>query len=131
MVQQRSPRALVSRIQSANSIVNARFMVAAAAVGALALETGLSVPQRLLFAGMLNAGAAGLQSRQLRGCDRDPRGLPSPGAAHDLPGDEGCADCAAQRLTRGLRVGVRDGRAGARREPMTPKTVTLESARER
>jgi 1-acyl-sn-glycerol-3-phosphate acyltransferase len=58
MVQQRSPREQVSRIQSANNILNALFMVAAAAVGALALESGFSVPQLLLFAGILNAGVA-------------------------------------------------------------------------
>jgi 1-acyl-sn-glycerol-3-phosphate acyltransferase len=58
MVQQRSPREQVSRIQSANNIINALFMVAAAAVGALSVEAGFTVPQVLLFAGILNAGVA-------------------------------------------------------------------------
>ena len=58
MVQQRSPRARISRIQSANNILNALFMVGAALVGALALRAGWSVPQVLLFAGILNAGVA-------------------------------------------------------------------------
>ncbi len=58
MVQQRSPREQVSRIQSANNILNALFMVAAALVGALALQAGFTVPQLLLFAGILNAGVA-------------------------------------------------------------------------
>jgi 1-acyl-sn-glycerol-3-phosphate acyltransferase len=58
MVQQRSPRERISRIQSANNILNALFMVAAAIVGAVALRAGWSVPQLLLFAGILNAGVA-------------------------------------------------------------------------
>jgi 1-acyl-sn-glycerol-3-phosphate acyltransferase len=58
LVQQRSPRERISRIQSANNILNALFMVGAALVGALALEAGWSVPQLLLFAGILNAGVA-------------------------------------------------------------------------
>ncbi len=58
MVQQRSPRDQVSRIQSANNIINALFMVVAAGVGALSVEAGVSVPQVLLFAGILNAGVA-------------------------------------------------------------------------
>ncbi len=58
LVQQRSPREQVSRIQSANNILNALFMVGAAVLGALALQTGFTVPQLLLFAGRLNAGVA-------------------------------------------------------------------------
>jgi 1-acyl-sn-glycerol-3-phosphate acyltransferase len=58
MVQQRSPREQVSRIQSANNIINALFMVVAAGVGALSVEAGFTVPQVLLFAGILNAGVA-------------------------------------------------------------------------
>ncbi len=58
LVQQRSPRDQVSRIQSANNILNALYMVAAAALAALALQAGFSVPQLLLFAGILNAGVA-------------------------------------------------------------------------
>ncbi|MFO1455119.1 MAG: MFS transporter [Steroidobacteraceae bacterium] len=58
MVQQRTPRERISRVQSANNILNALFMVGAAAVGALALQAGWSVPQLLLFAAILNAGVA-------------------------------------------------------------------------
>lgn len=58
MVQQRTPRERISRVQSANNVLNALFMVAAAVVGALALQAGWSVPQLLLFAAILNAGVA-------------------------------------------------------------------------
>jgi hypothetical protein len=58
MVQERSPPQKLSRIIAANSILNALFMVAAAAFGALVLATGLSVPQLLLITAALNLGVA-------------------------------------------------------------------------
>ena len=58
LVQERSPPDAVSRVISANNILNALFMVAAAGLGALALQIGFSVPQLILFTGILNAAVA-------------------------------------------------------------------------
>ncbi|HKE94660.1 MAG TPA: MFS transporter [Povalibacter sp.] len=58
LVQQRARREVVSRVIGANSILNAVFMVAAAVLGAVALQSGLTVPQLLLAAGVLNAFVA-------------------------------------------------------------------------
>jgi 1-acyl-sn-glycerol-3-phosphate acyltransferase len=55
LVQQRSRREVMSRVIGANSILNAVFMVAAAAMAAIALQAGLSIPQLLLLVGVLNA----------------------------------------------------------------------------
>ena len=48
----------MSRIIGANNILNAVFMVAAAALAALALEAGLSIPQLILLTAALNAFVA-------------------------------------------------------------------------
>ncbi len=58
LVQQRSRREVMSRVIGANSILNAVFMVAAAALAALALNAGLTIPQLLLATGILNAFVA-------------------------------------------------------------------------
>jgi 1-acyl-sn-glycerol-3-phosphate acyltransferase len=58
LVQQRSRREVISRVIGANNILNAVFMVAAAALAALALQAGLSIPQLLLLTGLLNACVA-------------------------------------------------------------------------
>lgn len=55
LVQQRSRRAVMSRVIGANSIANALFMVAAAGFGAAALHFGLTIPELLLATGLLNA----------------------------------------------------------------------------
>jgi 1-acyl-sn-glycerol-3-phosphate acyltransferase len=58
LVQQRARREVISRVIGANSILNAVFMVAAAIFGAAALKWGMSIPQVLLAAGILNACVA-------------------------------------------------------------------------
>ena len=58
LVQQRARREVISRVIGANSILNAVFMVAAAVFGAAALKWGMSIPQVLLAAGILNACVA-------------------------------------------------------------------------
>ena len=58
LIQQRAPRESMSRVIGANSIINAVFMVAAALLGALALQAGFSIPQLLLATGILNAFVA-------------------------------------------------------------------------
>jgi 1-acyl-sn-glycerol-3-phosphate acyltransferase len=58
LVQQRSRRAVMSRVIGANSILNAVFMVAAAGLAALGLQQGLTIPQLLLLVGILNAAVA-------------------------------------------------------------------------
>ena len=55
LVQQRTRREVMSRVIGANSILNAVFMVAAALLGAMALQAGLTIPQLLLATGVLNA----------------------------------------------------------------------------
>ncbi|HXQ64026.1 MAG TPA: MFS transporter [Steroidobacteraceae bacterium] len=54
LMQRRTPRDVMARVVSANSIWNALFMVAAAGFGALLLKRGLSIPQLLLVAALLN-----------------------------------------------------------------------------
>jgi 1-acyl-sn-glycerol-3-phosphate acyltransferase len=54
LMQQRTPRAYVSRIISANSIWNALFMVVAALFGALLLKRGATVAEVFLVASVLN-----------------------------------------------------------------------------
>jgi 1-acyl-sn-glycerol-3-phosphate acyltransferase len=58
LVQQRSRREVMSRVIGANSILNAVFMVAAAALAAGALALGMTIPQLLLLTGVLNAFVA-------------------------------------------------------------------------
>jgi 1-acyl-sn-glycerol-3-phosphate acyltransferase len=58
LVQQRARPESLSRVIAANSILNALFMVAAAAFGAGLLAAGLSVPQLLLVTALLNAAVA-------------------------------------------------------------------------
>src|SRR5580704_5767055 len=58
VLQQRAPPQTLSRIIAANNILNALFIVAAAAFGAAVLAVGLSVPQLLLLTALLNAGVA-------------------------------------------------------------------------
>jgi MFS family permease len=54
LVQSRTRREVMSRVIGANSILNAVFMVAAALLGAGALQAGLTIPQLLLATGVLN-----------------------------------------------------------------------------
>ena len=58
LVQQRARAEVLSRVIAANSILNALFVVAAAAFGAAMLAAGLSVPQLLLVTALLNAAVA-------------------------------------------------------------------------
>ncbi|HYC08090.1 MAG TPA: MFS transporter [Steroidobacteraceae bacterium] len=58
VVQQRARPEALSRVIAANSILNALFMVAAAAFGAAMLAAGLSVPQLVLLTALLNAAVA-------------------------------------------------------------------------
>jgi 1-acyl-sn-glycerol-3-phosphate acyltransferase len=58
LVQQRSRPEVMSRVIGANNILNAVFMVVAAAFGAIALQLGMSVPTLLLVTGILNAVVA-------------------------------------------------------------------------
>ncbi len=58
LVQNRSAPSHRSRIIAANNILNAAFMVAAAAMGAGLLAAGVSVPQLLLITAVLNAAVA-------------------------------------------------------------------------
>jgi 1-acyl-sn-glycerol-3-phosphate acyltransferase len=54
MMQRRTPAEFMSRVVSANSIWNAIFMVVAAGFGALLLKLGVTIPQLLLVAAILN-----------------------------------------------------------------------------
>ena len=58
LVQQRSRREVMSRVIGANNILNAVFMVVAAALAAVALQAGMTIPQVLLMTGVLNAFVA-------------------------------------------------------------------------
>lgn len=58
IVQQRARREVMSRVIGANNILNAVFIVAAAAIAALGLKAGLSIPQLILLTGVLNAFVA-------------------------------------------------------------------------
>lgn len=55
LIQQRSPRELLSRIVAANNILNALFMVVAALLAMVLLQAGLNIPQLLLVLALLNA----------------------------------------------------------------------------
>ena len=59
MIQQRTRPELMSRVLSANNILNALFMVAAAAFSAFALSLGLTIPQLLVVIAIMNAVVAG------------------------------------------------------------------------
>ena len=54
LMQRRTPREVMSRVVSANSVWNAIFMVVAAGFGALLLKLGVTIPQLLLVAAILN-----------------------------------------------------------------------------
>jgi 1-acyl-sn-glycerol-3-phosphate acyltransferase len=58
LVQNRTEASHISRVIAANNILNALFMVAAAALGAWVLACGLSVPQLFLISALLNAAVA-------------------------------------------------------------------------
>jgi 1-acyl-sn-glycerol-3-phosphate acyltransferase len=58
LIQERTRREVLSRVVSANNILNAVFMVAASVFGAVALRNGLTVPQLLLAAAAMNAAVA-------------------------------------------------------------------------
>jgi 1-acyl-sn-glycerol-3-phosphate acyltransferase len=58
LVQQRAKPEELSRIIAANSILNALFIVAAALLGAALLQAGLTIPELLLFTGVVNAFVA-------------------------------------------------------------------------
>jgi 1-acyl-sn-glycerol-3-phosphate acyltransferase len=58
MIQSRSDPAHRSRIIAANNILNALFMVAAALIAIALLGAGLSIPQLLVIAALMNAAVA-------------------------------------------------------------------------
>jgi 1-acyl-sn-glycerol-3-phosphate acyltransferase len=58
LMQQRSRPEVVSRVISANNILNALFMVAAALFGAVALQNGLTIPQLFIAVAVMNAAIA-------------------------------------------------------------------------
>ncbi len=58
LMQQRSRPEAVSRVISANNILNALFMVAAALFGAVALRNGLTIPQLFIVVAVMNAAIA-------------------------------------------------------------------------
>jgi 1-acyl-sn-glycerol-3-phosphate acyltransferase len=58
LVQQRSRPQALARVIGANSILNALFMIAAALLAAVGLARGLTVPQLILLAALMNAVVA-------------------------------------------------------------------------
>ena len=58
LVQSRTPKSELSRVIAGNNILNALFMVAAAAMGAGLLAAGFAVPQLFLVTAGLNAVVA-------------------------------------------------------------------------
>jgi hypothetical protein len=58
LIQSRTQPTHTSRVIAANNILNALFMVVAAAFGALLLERGSSIPQLFLVTALLNAAVA-------------------------------------------------------------------------
>lgn len=58
LIQQRAPRDKLSRIIAANNILNAAFMVAAAALSIALLKLGFSIPELFLITAVLNAVVA-------------------------------------------------------------------------
>jgi acyl-[acyl-carrier-protein]-phospholipid O-acyltransferase/long-chain-fatty-acid--[acyl-carrier-protein] ligase len=67
MLQQRSPESHRARNIAANNVINALFMVVGAAISAMLLERGMTVPQLFLLLGVINAGVAIYISRLLPG----------------------------------------------------------------
>jgi 1-acyl-sn-glycerol-3-phosphate acyltransferase len=55
LVQQRAPRERLSQVIAANNILNAVFMVAAAVMAIVLLQSGLNIPELLLVTAVLNA----------------------------------------------------------------------------
>ena len=58
LVQSRAPRSELSRVIAGNNIINALFIVAAAAFGIALGAAGLTIPQIFLIAALLNAAVA-------------------------------------------------------------------------
>ncbi|HEV7715307.1 MAG TPA: MFS transporter [Steroidobacteraceae bacterium] len=58
LMQQRARPEVVSRVISANNILNSLFMVAAALLGAVALRSGLTIPQLFVAVAIMNAAVA-------------------------------------------------------------------------
>lgn len=58
LIQQRSRSEVVSRVISATNIINALFMVAAALFGAIALRSGLTIPQLFVAVAIMNGAVA-------------------------------------------------------------------------
>jgi 1-acyl-sn-glycerol-3-phosphate acyltransferase len=58
LIQQRSRAEVVSRVISATNIINALFMVAAAIFGAVALRSGLTIPQLFVAVAIMNGAVA-------------------------------------------------------------------------
>ena len=58
LIQSRSERAHQSRVIAGNNIMNALFMVVGAAVSALLLSRGLTIPQLFLVTALMNAAVA-------------------------------------------------------------------------
>jgi 1-acyl-sn-glycerol-3-phosphate acyltransferase len=58
LILQRSEASHRARIIACNNVLNAAFMVGAAALAVLALKLGFSIPQLILAAAILNAGVA-------------------------------------------------------------------------
>ena len=58
MIQQRTRAELMSRVLSANNILNALFMVGAALFSAFALSMGLTIPQLIIVLALMNAVVA-------------------------------------------------------------------------
>ena len=58
LIQQRSRPEVVSRVISATNILNALFMVAAALFGAVALRSGLTIPQLFVAVAIMNGAVA-------------------------------------------------------------------------
>ncbi len=58
LIQERTRPEALSRVVSANNVLNALFMVAAALFGAIALGNGLTIPQLLVAVAAMNAAVA-------------------------------------------------------------------------
>lgn len=58
LIQQRSRAEVVSRVISATNIINALFIVAAALFGAIALRSGLTIPQLFIAVAIMNGAVA-------------------------------------------------------------------------
>ena len=58
LIQSRAQKTHVARIVAANNILNALFIVVASLVAAALLDSGLSIPELFLVAGLMNAAVA-------------------------------------------------------------------------